>query len=61
MIILCIQQTTNKLEERFEGIALERLDEVTTKTTEFEWEAFQVTAGKKNKNFCGKTQKSLQG
>lgn len=62
MIVLCIQQTTNKLEVRFEGIALERLDEVTTETTELDWEAFQATAGKKNKDFCGKTQKkSLQG
>lgn len=54
MIILCTQQTTNKPEERSVVMALERLDEV---TTEFGWEPFQATAGEKNKDFCGKTQR----
>lgn len=54
MIILCTQQTTNKPEERSVVMALERLDEV---TTEFDWEPFQATAGEKNKDFCGKTER----
>lgn len=60
MIILCIQQTTNKLEERFEGIALERLDEVTTETTEFDWEVFRLQQVRRTRTFVGKLRRAFK-